>query len=76
MAKNRTRISDGASVEEVQALLLNCVRRLRALTPPGADLSELDRMKAEICWQDLFGTWLEANPERRAAIVWGSDRSH
>jgi hypothetical protein len=46
------------------------------LTPPGADLSELERMEAEIAWQDLFGTWFAANPERRAAIVWGSDQSH
>jgi hypothetical protein len=75
MAEKR-RISDGATFEEVQALLLNCVRRLRALTPLGADLSELERTEAEIAWLDLLGTWLAANPNRRTAIVLGSDQSH
>ena len=75
MAKKR-KISDGATFEDVQALLLKCTRRLRALTPPGADLRDLDRMEAEIAWLDLFGGWIAANPERRAAIVWGTDQSH
>jgi hypothetical protein len=47
MAKKRRRISDGATLEEVQALLLKCTRQLRALTPAGADLSGLDRIEAE-----------------------------
>jgi hypothetical protein len=47
MAKRR-RISYGATFEELQALLLKTARQLRAMTPPGADLSDLDRAEAEL----------------------------
>jgi hypothetical protein len=75
MAKKR-RISDGACAEEVHALLLRCIHRLRALTPPGANLNDLDRMEAEIAWEASFDAWIAANPKPRYAIVCGSDQSH
>ena len=58
MAKNRTRISDGTSVEEVQALLLNCVRRLRALTPPVRTSSSQTAWKPELAGRTSSGTGL------------------
>ena len=72
MAKKR--ISDGTSVEEVQALLLKCIRQLRVM--PGADVSRLDRAEAEIAWGDRFRAWLAANPKPRCAIVLGPDQTH
>jgi hypothetical protein len=76
MAKKRRRIADGATFEEVQALLLRCTRQLRALMPPGEDLSRLDLTEAELAWQIHFDTWLAANPKKRGAVVWGSDQCH
>jgi hypothetical protein len=49
MAKKRW-ISDGATFEEVQALSLECTRQLRTLMPPGADLSPLGRIEAEMAY--------------------------
>jgi hypothetical protein len=46
MAK-KYRIPDGPAFDEVLALLMKCTRQLRAMMPPGADLSRLDRMDAE-----------------------------
>jgi hypothetical protein len=57
-----SKISDGATFEEVQALLLKCTRQLRNLMPPGADLSHLDRTEAE---QD-FLTWMRQTPLTRS----------
>jgi hypothetical protein len=51
---NKGGICDGATFEEVQALLLKCTCQLRTLMPPGSDTSQLDRIEAE---QD-FLTWL------------------
>jgi hypothetical protein len=75
MAEKRG-ISEGASFEEVQALLLKCTRRLRTLMPAGADVSELDRIEAEVAWHASIKTWLAAMPERRNAIFCGSDQCH
>jgi hypothetical protein len=75
MAKKR-KISDGATFEDVQALLLKCTRQMRSLMPSGADLSSLDRIEAEQVWQARFGAWIAANPNKRGAIVLGSDQSH
>jgi len=60
MAKKRTRISDGATFEEVQALLLKTTRQLRALMPPGADLSRLNETEARTAYMRLL--W-QAQPE-------------
>jgi hypothetical protein len=75
MAKRR-RISDGATLEELQSLLLKTARQLRTLMPHGPDIRDLDRAEAELAWQIHFDTWLAANPEKRGAIVLGSDQSH
>jgi hypothetical protein len=50
MSKKRARISDGATFEEVQALLLKLTRQLRTLMPPGADVSRLDRIESEMTY--------------------------
>jgi hypothetical protein len=60
MAKKR-RISDGATFGEVQALLLKCTRQLRALMPPGADLSHLDDIEARMAYLTLLR---QAQPAR------------
>jgi hypothetical protein len=44
--------------------------------PPDADLSDLDRIEAEITWQDGIETWIAGSPEQRNAIFYGSDQSH
>jgi hypothetical protein len=75
VAKKR-RISDGATYEDVQALLLKCTRHLRTLMPAGSDLSQLDRIEAEVAWHASIKTWLAAKPERRFAITYGSDQCH
>jgi hypothetical protein len=75
MAKKR-RISDGASYEEMQALVLKCTRQLRELMPAGADLSELNRIEAEVAWLQRIKTWLAARPKRRNAIFYGSRQIH
>jgi hypothetical protein len=54
MGKKRRRISDGATFEEVQSLLLKCTRQLRTLMPPGADLRPLDRIETRMAWLALL----------------------
>ena len=73
---NKRRISDGATLDDLQVLLLTCTRKLKALTPPGEDLNLLYQIEAEMAWQASLDTWLAANPEKRGAVVSGSDRSH
>jgi hypothetical protein len=70
MGKKR-RISDGATFEEVQALLLRCTHQLRALMPSSADLGGLDRIEDEMAWQASIDAWITANPKRRGAIFLG-----
>jgi hypothetical protein len=76
MTEKRGRISDGATLEDIQALLLKCSRQLRSLMPAGADLSRLDHIEAEVAWQACIETWIAGSPERRNAIFYGSDQCH
>jgi hypothetical protein len=76
MAKDRARISDGATFEEVQALLLKCTRQLRALMPDGADVSPLAQVEAEMTWQVSLDARIAAHPKRHSAICCGSEQWH
>jgi hypothetical protein len=42
----------------------------------GEDTSRLDRIEAEMAWQARFDTWIAANPKKRGAIFWGSDKCY
>jgi hypothetical protein len=42
------RIVEGASEEEAQAFLSKLARQLHSLTPPGADVSLLDQIEADV----------------------------
>jgi hypothetical protein len=61
----KPRISDGATFEEAQALLLKCTSQLRALMPPGSDASRLDHIDAE---QD-FLAWLRQAKNANAVFA-------
>jgi hypothetical protein len=76
MAKQRMRISEGATREGLLALLSKLTRQLRALTPPDEDTSRLDAIEAELAWQSQLDTWFAANPQQRCAFCCGSDQAH
>src|SRR5215469_17936070 len=48
MSSKRARISDGATLEELQALLMKAAKQLRSIAPPGDDVSILDQLEAEM----------------------------
>jgi hypothetical protein len=72
----KRRISDGATFEDAQALLLKATRQLRTLMADGADVGPLDQIEAQMAWQASLDAWIAANPKRRGAIFWGSYRFH
>ena len=48
MPTKRSRISDGATMEELQALLSKAARQLRTTTRPGHDVSIFNQIEAEV----------------------------
>jgi hypothetical protein len=48
MAKKRARIAEGATFEEVEALLLKVTRQLRTMAPPPHVAKNLDQIEAQV----------------------------
>jgi hypothetical protein len=48
MARKRERISDGATFEELQDLILKIARQMRDMPPPPHVVSTLDRIESQV----------------------------